>query len=864
MPVFDNTNFLVIDESQNREGEAGGSSAAEIGRLISENGGRATFCDPAGCFGFIDQHKITHVITETAGFADEAAATETMVPVTTGKWVWDSVALAQKRNYRLYAPSPAPFMDKVVVCVADNVAQGDKDTIYAGVRAFGGQYLDALLRYTTHLVALDLTNNKLVVAANIRRKDTGDICIVLPHWIDACVRQQRHVLETPYLLSNPKVLQTGKPDFSADGGEPAPEISKLAHTLVLAHKSVYLADDFAVYLADDFAFSEHLRAAIVSLIETLGGTVQHQFDLGHIDVYIGKHRLGAQFQQCFAAPRIDVASLHWLFHIATQGHYIRPLESNVLHFPIPTRGVPQFQNLRISITGISGDARHYLAGLIAAMGGTFTKTLDCNNDYLVCAQRLGDKYHAAHLRWPDVRLVNHLWIEECFSTWLFLDATDSRYASISSLTQPLGKTRLSRTSLEGTSLAEHIIPLDVDDSVGDSMAEQDGAERFAGSASLSPVMQSPKTQSPAIQPPAPPSPLPVARFSSFKTAENSQLTDFTQENSKTPDIFTPSPGEVVVVDTTSLSSPVTSQVRAGRSAKAKASLKLHSDMKDLNQYTSMSKSSRKMKSYMEQLEKTATPSKKKRESADASEPEPVQPTPKKQKTDTEVHLVAILTGCEQILTLTKSDVSKLLKVGIRIVNDYNPKKHIDTIVAPRVLRTEKFLKSLSKAQKIVHPSFLSDILSRHTLTSLSWSELIKEFNIEDYLLDKVVPVKQINDDLGVSGKASGLQRLLSQDLPPVFKGYALNFSLNLVGGADLISSILREHGLSDSKTVKFTAGTRKSGLLSMDGGTTILVAHKTKDKKAASKIEGVTVVEWEWCVKSIFHKKAQEYESYII
>ncbi|KAM9927280.1 hypothetical protein OXX80_010334, partial [Metschnikowia pulcherrima] len=82
--------------------------------------------------------------------------------------------------------------------------------------------------------------------------------------------------------------------------------------------------------------------------------------------------------------------------------------------------------------------------------------------------------------------------------------------------------------------------------------------------------------------------------------------------------------------------------------------------------------------------------------------------------------------------------------------------------------------------------------------------------------------------------------------------------------ADLISSILREHGLTASKTVKVTAGTRKSGLLSMEDDTTILVAHKSKDKKAVAGLEGVTVVEWEWCVKSIFHKKLQSYSDYII
>ncbi|GEQ67586.1 hypothetical protein JCM33374_g1251 [Metschnikowia sp. JCM 33374] len=889
MSVFENTHFLVIEESHvtipesSQSGNFDGLAQEKIERLIVKNGGVFTRRMASDSEGSIESLKINHIISRTTLFAEYATAMDLMVPVTTPMWLVDSVAQNSKKNFRLYSPQPSPFMDKVVLCIADNLAQEDKELMYAGVRAFGGQYLDALSSYTTHLVAADLTNNKSVVAANIRRNGGVEIRIVLPHWVDACMRQQCRVDETPYLLTNPKVLSSGKPDLpgsstvaSTSSSSSTASNSSSATSLPLVDEDHSRRNQYPVpavlsgkrvFLAPDYHLSEHLKKSIYALIQSCGGSVDPEIVPGKTSVYVGKYRSGPLFRACFSNPHVDVASLQWLYHIVVTGRYVAPLSSNLLHFPVPEDAIPEFKNLRISISGINGDARHYLTVLITAMGATFTKTLDCNNDFLICAQKSGDKYNAAKTRWPDVKIVNHLWIEDSFAAWSFLDPKDLRYTSMNSSTQILGKVRLSKETISHKLLADVDEGSDVGDSVydGDSVHENDEdivvddirvtdkdpvtGREFSGDKNVSTGRD-------------------VARFPSGVSSDSQSAivtpAQNTQRESQTVDVTSLNSQDSVIVNSVALSSPAPGSARAGRSAKAKASLKLHSDMEDLNQYTSMSKSSRKMKTYMEQLEKNATPTKKKKEVVEVDEPELGEPQPKKVKVEKKIHLVAIMTGCEQILTLTKADMTKLSKIGISIVNDYSTKKIIDTIIAPRVLRTEKFLKSLSKAKRIVHPSFLSDILTRHSVTSLTWSELTKEFNIENYSLDKVVPIKQINDDLGFSGKESGLQTLLSPDLKPVFEGYVLNLSSNLNGGADLISSILREHGLAESKTVKLSAGTRKSGLLSMEDGTTILVAHKSKDKKFASKLDGVTVVEWEWCVRSIFHKEAQNYEDYLV
>lgn len=811
MAVFQHAVFLVVDNPANAD-----YTRAELEAVITRNGGKCVFRLPQETRGAIAEHHITHVVTSTYEFAECAAAQALMLPVTAPQWLFDS-ELAGPRNYRLYSPVPLPFMDRVVLCIADNLPQGDRELMYAGTRAFGGQYLDALSRYTTHLVAVDLSNNKAVVAANIRAKERLEIKIVLPHWVDACMVQQRRVDETPYLLLDPVVLQTGKPNFLKHHGLPFADDYAAS---IGAHAKSLALQDKAVYVAPDYSLSEHLKQAVHDVVALCGGTVVDEFDPSHTHVYIGKYRHGDDFLRACASPHTDVASLHWLYHLVMIKRYVAPLQSNLLHFPLPDSFIPEFINLRISVTGYTGDARHYLATLIASMGAEFTRTLDSENDFLVCGRPTGDKYDAVKNKWLSVKVVNHLWIEECFAQWKFLPHTDTRYSTLDQPVQLLGKARLHQRDLARWVLAgsEH-------SGIDDSADEEEIRQPEAKSESTSPQESGSVTKSPRLDSP----------------------NDDVHE-------------QIVVEDTSqAVSSPAG---RAVRSARQKAERKLHSNMEDLNAYTSMAKSVKKMSAYMEELEKTVTTPKKKREAT----PEKVEPAPlaKKKKAAEATHITAIMTGCESELVLNRADVVKLAKLGITIVNDYNPKKHIDTIVAPRVLRTEKFLKSLSKAKQIVHPRYLSEVLKRLAVSDATWEEINKEYALSDYSLDKVIPLKQINEDLGVKGKASGLVQLLQHRSQPIFSNVNVNLSSNINGGPELIASILKEHGLSGVKTIKLSGSVSKSSMLANDSGSVILVAHKTKDAKAVAALADVTVVDWNWCVRSIFSGKVEDFEPYRI
>lgn len=784
---------------------------------------------------------VTHIIADNTHFAEYASARAKMVPVTTPEWVFQSVQRGRGVNLKRFSPDTAYFFKNIFLCAADNLPAGDKDVAYGAVRAFGGQFLDDLTQYTTHLVAVDSSNYKAIVAASAVPTERGgrSIQVVLPQWLDECILHRRVVDETPFLLSDPKVLASGVPNYSTEKTEET-FLAPLGADLPLLGRSFYVSSDYCLL--------ERLHQALVLLIEQNGGKVLDAFDIRKVDVYVGKYRLGDEYVACCRSKRVIVGTLAWIYALVASQLWEDPFGANLLHYPIPKVTIPGFQGMKIAISNYTSDIRFYLASLITAMGGEYTKQLTRENRVLVAASPRGKKYEYAASLWKDskglqiVHTASHLWIEECFSHWKLLDYTDKRFLVESeSVLCPAGEVRLSEDTLR-----QSYEPKDVsegDNNVEDSMSEGDFMQKEALEADSGPKAVDPVSKAKKLTKKA------------TKMAEKTvDPVDLDNELSET----------ILEKENVNLGG------RTGRSAKQKAALKLHSDMNDLNDYTIMAKSLRKMKTYMEDLERSTTSTKKRKE---ADLEEVVEGPPQKktaaQEGPTKHEVVAIMTGCELELGFNRVDLVRLAGVGIKIVLDFSPRVHINTIIAPRILRTEKFLKSLSTCERIVHPNYLVDIKRKldggHE--GLTWAHISKEFNINDYSVEKVIPLKEINQELGVIGKENGLKRLLEGlKKGRVFKGLRLNLSVNLNGGISVISAILEAHGLVEAKSVKnFTATTAK-GLLKNDNGDTVVVVHKTKDLKATKVLnaseEKVVVVEWDWCVKSLFHLQLEPFDTY--
>lgn len=104
-----------------------------------------------------DLEQVTHIIAEDIDFPGYVEAENAMIPIVTPKWVQASLDKGKLAQIRPYTPDPRLFFSGVVVTTVD-LPEGDKEAIYGGVLALGGQYSSSITRLVTHVVALSLDN----------------------------------------------------------------------------------------------------------------------------------------------------------------------------------------------------------------------------------------------------------------------------------------------------------------------------------------------------------------------------------------------------------------------------------------------------------------------------------------------------------------------------------------------------------------------------------------------------------------------------------------------------------------------------------------------------------------------------------
>ncbi|EGW33524.1 uncharacterized protein SPAPADRAFT_50397 [Spathaspora passalidarum NRRL Y-27907] len=811
--MFSESSFLIVKSEKLADAEG-------ISKILNENNASAVFIkdDFDNKVNYLSPNpQITHIITESVDFVEYEQAIQSMIPITTSQWVHDSLAQSKIQNIKSYNPDPKYFFHDCFICCADNLPEGDKEIIYGTASAFGAGYLDVLTKYTTHLIAVDLTNEKSIVANSVIN---SKIKIVVPEWIDHCITLGRKVDENDYLLPNPKILQSDAVFPTAttvSSNDPA--------TNGLEHKSTFLKGK-KIYLSQDYNLSKRQNTAICKYLESHEAIICEKFN-PDIDIYLGKYRHGEHYIQSCKNPNIVVGTLAYLYNLIITNKWILPTSSQLLHYPLPMNPIPQFTNLKISISNYSGDSRAYLARLISIMGGTFTKTLTRENDYLVCSKPEGKKYLTAKEKWVDetgkpiVKIVNHLWVEECFAQWELQDSNQEKYNHFPK--DSLMEASVGNTKLNSEVLKSWYADDDDDDeeskdnegNVDDSMSEDQSTKR--------------------------------------KTKETEQVPDANASTDSKEELMDNSePASPSTTQTSAKSSspqviaePHHTPVGSRRSAAKRAAAKLHEDMSDLNQYQQMTKSSRKMKEYMTELEHLSSSPNKLLSS----------PPVKKHKPNKKCEIIAVMTGCESIIDLSADDIANLQNVGVEIISDLSTQPN--TLIAPKILRTEKFLRSLAKVDHIVHPKYLIDVLK-----NVDKQTVLTEFNIEDYRLDKVTKLDQ---ELG----KNGLNNLLtSPNKGKLFQDLSFNMSSNLNGGVDVIARILHEHGMKDFHEIKSATKLAKTVIDTHIESTdqVILLANKTKDTKliAAFKkqIKNGIALEWDWCVKSIFKMQLQNLDDF--
>lgn len=394
---------------------------------------------------------VTHIISTHVDFPQYNRAVDSGISVVKPSWVVSSVMKQRQCACRQHSPDPSQFMQEVNLTCA-GLPEGDVDSIAAGVIAMGGQYTLTMSKLVTHIATLDMDTPKVRVA-----QDKGLNCkVVLPHWFDDCFRLGKKINERPYMFPHPELLRnenkgsvriissphldgatSASPTDSAPLSPP-PSPSKTRKTLN-AFKGR------KIFLSEDLDISEHLKGALQKVIIQGEGSVTDDLDEAHI--YIGQYRDGHAYVTASRTGK-EVASLSWLYHVINQNRYTSPLR-RLFHYPIPREGIKGFENMKISLSNYSGEARVYVENLIRYCGAEYTKTMKTDNTHLITANKAGSKCEAAQ-EW-NINVVNHLWLEESYVKCAIQSMTNPKYTHFparTNLGEVTGQTSLDMKSIE--------------------------------------------------------------------------------------------------------------------------------------------------------------------------------------------------------------------------------------------------------------------------------------------------------------------------------------------------------------------------------------------------------------------------------
>ncbi|RKP05457.1 BRCT domain-containing protein, partial [Thamnocephalis sphaerospora] len=136
-------------------------------------------------------------------FAEYEEARTRGIHIVTPTWVRRATRNGYVHKPEFYSPEPDMFLSGIVVTTSQ-IPDTDRDAIFGGVEAFGGQWQEKMVKEVTHLVTLSASGPRYESA--MQNPQLG-IKVVLPHWLDDCFRLQRRIPEHRYLFPDPIVLR---------------------------------------------------------------------------------------------------------------------------------------------------------------------------------------------------------------------------------------------------------------------------------------------------------------------------------------------------------------------------------------------------------------------------------------------------------------------------------------------------------------------------------------------------------------------------------------------------------------------------------------------------------------------------------
>ncbi|KAF2094884.1 hypothetical protein NA57DRAFT_60290 [Rhizodiscina lignyota] len=436
-PLFEGVYFTIIPSPSFK-----GDYEQKIFRELTNHGAEHVALNPrTGCIS--NMQKTTHIISATSDFADYSAALEKMKHVVKPSWVETCVEKGKTTNPRQFSPDPCMIFSDIVLTCAD-IPEGDVEAIQGGLIALGGLCSGPLTKTVTHIVALSMDNEMCSMA----KKKNLKCKIVLPHWFDDCLKLKRKIDERPYLLPDPELLRKDPSpmkhnlvsyDDIQGATDPSPREVPDNSTSKDERTKIDVFKGKKIMISADLDIRDRLLKTLEHLVKSGGGSIVNRLD--RATVYICKYRDSYDFASAYKSGK-EIGNLSWLYYLNAHNTWTSPTK-RLLHYPMPRHGIPGFEDMRISISNYTGEARIYLESLVNAAGGQFTKTMKQENTHLITAHMNSEKCEAAR-EW-NIHIVNHLWLEESYAKCEMQTMTNPRYTTFPSRTnlgEVIGQTQI--------------------------------------------------------------------------------------------------------------------------------------------------------------------------------------------------------------------------------------------------------------------------------------------------------------------------------------------------------------------------------------------------------------------------------------
>ena len=204
-------------------------------------------------------------------------------------------------------------MSDVVVCIAD-LPDSDTEAISGCLLAMGGLYSSKLTSQVTHVIALTL-ESEFCVRASAKGLN---VKIVLPHWIEDCLKLGKKIDEQPYLLPDPEIQLAPtdeappRKEKSDVEGATHPDPSRDDQEIDTPRTLEKVFKKKGVMLSNDLGISENLRGVLEGIITANGGRLAES--VPKADMFICKYRDGRNYTVASRSGK-HVGNLAWLYYL---------------------------------------------------------------------------------------------------------------------------------------------------------------------------------------------------------------------------------------------------------------------------------------------------------------------------------------------------------------------------------------------------------------------------------------------------------------------------------------------------------------------------------------------------------------------